>query len=283
MARTIEYYYPDESNPASLKVFQDQSTQIRAIRFTRDHLQEASELENASNYAIYFLFSQKDDHSKPVIYIGQSKQGVGRITQHNQTKDFWSYCILFVSDNKAFDMNAIDYMEYYFIRKLVKSKAYQLENKDMRDKKPNISTFNEPTYLSYIEQIEFLLRADGITLDAPTKAKQLKYYALRGNPTCKVYFQDGAFILEAGAVITPRTSQSTNQSIIYHIDRQNKEITLFEKEGKLEKQTDGTYRSILPISFRSPSAASCFILGRSTNGWDEFDGIKELRSDQAKS
>lgn len=277
MARTIQYYYPDESNPASLKVFQDQSTQIRAIRFTRDRLQKASELENASNYAIYFLFSQKDDHSKPVIYIGQSKQGVGRITQHNQTKDFWSYCILFVSDNNVFDMNAIDYMEYYFIHKLVQSKAYQLENKDMRDREPNISTFNQTTYLSYIEQIEFLLRADGITLDAPTKAKELKYYVLRGNPTCKVYFQDGAFILEVGAVITPYTSSSTNQATIYYIDRQNKEIAQFEKEGKLEKQADGTYRSILPISFRSPSGVSCFILGQSSNGWNVFDGIQELR------
>lgn len=176
-------------------------------------------------------------------------------------------------------MNAIDYMEYYFIRKLIKSRAYELDNRDKRDREPNISTFNQPAYLSYIEQIEFLLRADGIILDAPRKSKQQKYYPLLGNPSCQVYFQDGMFVLEAGAQITPYTSESKKESTIKHIIRQKRELDQFESEGKLEKLADGSYLSILPISFKSTSAVACFLRGRSSNGWDHFEGINELRSE----
>lgn len=277
MERTVQYYYPDEASPASLKVFQDQSSQIRAIRFTRDRIDEARTLENASNYAIYFLFSQDDESNRPVIYIGQSKNGVGRINNHNQYKDFWSYCILFVSDNNAFDMNAIDYMEYYFIHKLLQSKTYQLENKDTREKAPNISTFNRTTYDSYIKQIEFLLLADGIRLDAPTKSPTLKSYPLRGNDTCRIYYKEGAFVLESGAVIIPYTSSSTVKSTRQHIARQQKQLGQFVSEGKLEQLDNGSYRSTSPISFSSPSGVSSFLLGHSSNGWDAFIGVEELR------
>ena len=116
MARAITYYYPDETAPSSLKVFQDRSSQIRGFFFTRDRLEDIAKVENAGNYAIYFLLGNDDDeHPIPTIYVGQSKNGAGRIIDHKYKKSFWSHCIMFVSDNNAFDTNAIDDMEYYFI------------------------------------------------------------------------------------------------------------------------------------------------------------------------
>ena len=45
---------------------------------------------------------------------------------------------MFVSDNNVFDTSAIDYMEYYFIQKVVNAGAYSVENKDWRNKEPVI-------------------------------------------------------------------------------------------------------------------------------------------------
>ena len=104
MARAITYYYPDESAPSSLKVFQDRSSQIRGFYFTRDRLEDIVEVENAGNYAIYFLLGNDDDeHPISTIYVGQSKNGAGRIIDHKYKKTFWSHCIMFVSDNNAFE------------------------------------------------------------------------------------------------------------------------------------------------------------------------------------
>ena len=279
MARVITYYYPDETAPSSLKVFQDRSSQIRGFFFTRDRLDDMAKVENAGNYAIYFLFGNDDDeHPIPTIYVGQSKNGAGRIIDHKYKKSFWSHCIMFVSDNNAFDTNAIDYMEYYFIQKVVSAGVYVVENKDERKKKPNVSIYDQPAYDQYITQIEFLLQIEGVRLTLPAKKIAEKYYKLRGKgPSAQAYFQEGKFYLEVGSIIRPSATKSESMKSI--MDRRKQQIAqlLAEKKIAPSKDDDRCYEVLYPLSFKSPSTMAVFVLGRSANGWDEFVGIEELR------
>ena len=279
MARAITYYYPDETAPSSLKVFQDRSSQIRGFFFTRDRLEDMAKVENAGNYAIYFLLGNDDDeHPIPTIYVGQSKNGAGRIIDHKYKKSFWSHCIMFVLDNNAFDTNAIDYMEYYFIQKVVSAGVYMVENKDERKKEPNVSIYDKPTYDQYITQIEFLLQIEGVRLTLPVKKIAEKYYKLRGKgPSAQAYFQEGKFYLEVGSIIRPSATKSESMKSI--MDRRKQQIAqlLAEKKIAPSKDDDRCYEVLYPLSFKSPSTMAAFILGRSANGWDEFVGIEELR------
>lgn len=279
MARAITYYYPDETAPSSLKVFQDRSSQIRGFFFTRDRLEDIAKVENAGNYAIYFLLGNDDDeHPIPTIYVGQSKNGAGRIIDHKYKKSFWSHCIMFVSDNNAFDTNAIDYMEYYFIQKVVSAGVYVVENKDERKKEPNVSIYDKPTYDQYITQIEFLLQIEGVRLMLPAKKIAEKYYKLRGKgPSAQAYFQEGKFYLEVGSIIRPSATKSESMKSI--MDRRKQQIAqlLAEKKIAPSKDDDRCYEVLYPLSFKSPSTMAVFVLGRSANGWDEFVGIEELR------
>ena len=278
MARAITYYYPDETAPSSLKVFQDRSSQIRGFFFTRDRLEDMAKVENAGNYAIYFLLGNDDDeHPIPTIYVGQSN-GAGRIIDHKYKKSFWSHCIMFVSDNNAFDTNAIDYMEYYFIQKVVSAGVYMVENKDERKKEPNVSIYDKPTYDQYITQIEFLLQIEGVRLTLPAKKIAEKYYKLRGKgPSAQAYFQEGKFYLEVGSIIRPSATKSESMKSI--MDRRKQQIAqlLAEKKIAPSKDDDRCYEVLYPLSFKSPSTMAVFVLGRSANGWDEFVGIEELR------
>lgn len=279
MARAITYYYPDETAPSSLKVFQDRSSQIRGFFFTRDRLEDMAKVENAGNYAIYFLLGNDDDeHPIPTIYVGQSKNGAGRIIDHKYKKSFWSHCIMFVSDNNAFDTNAIDYMEYYFIQKVVSAGVYMVENKDERKKEPNVSIYDQPAYDQYITQIEFLLQIEGVRLTLPAKKIAQKYYKLRGKgPSAQAYFQEGKFYLEVGSIIRPSATKSESMKSI--MDRRKQQIVqlLAEKKIAPSKDDDRCYEVLYPLSFKSPSTMAVFVLGRSANGWDEFLGIEELR------
>ena len=279
MARAITYYYPDETAPSSLKVFQDRSSQIRGFFFTRDRLEDMAKVENAGNYAIYFLLGNDDDeHPIPTIYVGQSKNGAERIIDHKYKKSFWSHCIMFVSDNNAFDTNAIDYMEYYFIQKVVSAGVYVVENKDERKKKPNVSIYDQPAYDQYITQIEFLLQIEGVRLTLPAKKIAEKYYKLRGKgPSAQAYFQEGKFYLEVGSIIRPSATKSESMKSI--MDRRKQQIAqlLAEKKIAPSKDDDRCYEVLYPLSFKSPSTMAVFVLGRSANGWDEFVGIEELR------
>ena len=280
MARAITYYYPDESAPSSLKVFQDRSSQIRGFYFTRDRLEDIAKVENAGNYAIYFLLGNDDDeHPIPTIYVGQSKNGAGRIIDHKYKKTFWSHCIMFVSDNNAFDTNAIDYMEYYFIQKVISAGVYSVENKDERKKEPNVSIYDKPTYDQYITQIEFLLQIEGVRLTLPAKKITGKYYKLKGKgPSAQAYFQDGLFYLDVGSIIRPVSGKSQTKELSNVLLNREKRIQLLLSEGKIAPcEDDGYYKVLYPLSFRSPSMMAVFVLGYNANGWKTFDGIKELR------
>lgn len=279
MARAITYYYPDETAPSSLKVFQDRSSQIRGFFFTRDRLEDIAKEQNAGNYAIYFLLGNYEEHAIPTIYVGQSKNGAGRITDHKHKKSFWSHCIMFVSDNNAFDTNAIDYMEYYFIQKVVSAGVYVVENKDERKKKPNVSIYDQPAYDQYVAQIEFLLQVEGVRLALPSKKITGKYYKLKGKgPSAQAYFQDGLFYLDVGSIIRPVSGKSQPKELPNVLLNREKRIQLLLSEGKIAPcEDDGYYKVLYPLSFRSPSMMAVFVLGYNANGWKTFDGIKELR------
>lgn len=81
---------------------------------------------------MYFLFDKIKNEELTKVYIGQSKNGVYSMKNHNNNKIFWSFCIMFVTDDNSFDTLTIDYLEYCFIRKLEKSEKYLLENKAIR-------------------------------------------------------------------------------------------------------------------------------------------------------
>lgn len=99
--KTITYFYPDKNKAAHLKVFQDRTDQIKAFYFTKEHIKEIEKLDSSTYYAIYFLFDNSDSDNKKT-YIGQSINGIKRIFDHIHKKEFWSYCILFVTDNNRF-------------------------------------------------------------------------------------------------------------------------------------------------------------------------------------
>lgn len=265
MQKTVTYLYPDIKKASSLKVFQDTSNQILGLYFTRENIKAVEDLPNSKNYAVYFLFNNsQDDESR--VYVGQSINGIERIKNHVANKEFWSYCIMFVTDNISFDRLTIDYLEYEFIKKFKKS-SYTLANREPRDKEPNCSIFAKASITSYIEQIEFLLSTEGVELTSnqPTN-KDVNIYAPKGKYDGKLYVKDGKFVLCAGSEIArDNFYRSMNELIESYIS-----------DGKI-KEIDGRIVTQVDLSFKSPSRPAVLISGSSQNGWMFFEGLNELR------
>ncbi|MBB5336262.1 GIY-YIG nuclease family protein [Pectinatus brassicae] len=275
MQKAITYLYPDADNAANLKMFQDRTNQIRAFYFTRESYKQIYDLEFATNYAIYFLFDASKDEN--IVYVGQSVNGIQRIEEHIRAKAFWSYAILFVTDNNSFDKLSIDYLEYKFIQKFKKS-SYILTNKDLRINKPNISTYDRPNLETFIEQIEFLLNAEGIAFDEKlVSVKQIKYYYPSAKHNAKLFVKDGKFILAAGSEIKRPAETTKNWKDKKHFPRGNSIIDSYVENEKA-KIIDGKIITQINLAFKSPSAPADLITGLSENGWKFFKGLEELRN-----
>lgn len=277
MEKTITYFYPEDKKAAHLKVFQDRTNQIKAFYFTKEQIKEIEKQNSSTNYAIYFLFDSSDiDHKK--VYIGQSINGIKRIFDHVNTKDFWSYCILFVTDNNSFDKLTIDYMEYEFIKRFRQS-DFALMNKDPRTNEPNVSMFDKPNILAYSEQIEFLLRAEGVSID-PTPAtpqSETYYYPKNRNYKSSIFVKDGQFILTEGSELRRPVKSSEYWKTGNFFTRYNQVIDDYIKDGKVIEE-NSILKLKFNMSFASPSRVAELVSGRSTNGWAFFEGLKELKS-----
>ena len=64
---------------------------------------------------------------KQRLYVGKTNQGLGRIKQHDRTKDFWDVAVLFVSS--AFDEEIIAGLESEAIAYVQQHSDFVLENK----------------------------------------------------------------------------------------------------------------------------------------------------------
>lgn len=276
--RVVTYLYPKEKIASNLKVFQDRTNQIKAFYFTRDYIKEVENLKSGKNYAVYFLFDNSEDGELTRVYIGQSRNGAYRMQDHNNKKIFWSYCLMFVTDNNSFDTLTIDYLEYYFISKLEDSGKYILENKAMRNNEPNISIYDKPTIYSYIHQIEFLLKAEGINIDEEKIDHTTQFYYPKNKKySAKIFVKDGNFILAEGSIISRPIESAQNWSdkgAFYN--RYTNYIEEFLKEEKIKPFAD-KYKLLMNLTFSSPSAVASLISGYSENGWEFFKDLEKLR------
>lgn len=279
MAKALQYYYPDESAPSEVKIMQRSSSQIKALFFTRYRLKSMLSENSANHYTVYFLFDQPNIITSKRLYIGQSQKGIGRIQEHVAQKDFWQLCIMFVTDNDSFDLNAIDFLEHYFIHLFDRVKTYELENKDKRTQAPKLKDTDRISCQDYIEEIEFLLKAEGVRLMQSTDVEEsLTMYPLKSYPKgASIYYKEGKYYLSIDSIVGP--ARSKGLSWASKLKKRQDMVTMYWDQGYLQAESEAdTYKVVQPIAFDSPSAVAEFVLGCSTNGRKAFEGIRELLS-----
>ncbi len=206
----------------------------------------------------------------------QSANGIQRIEEHVRRKDFWTYGILFVTDNNSFDKLSIDYLEYEFIQRFKKS-SYVLTNKDLRLNKPNISVYDIPNIEAFITQIKFLLSAEGIDIDEQRDRNELiKYYYPPTKHNAKLFVKDGKFILAAGSEIKRPLESTKDWKDKNHYKRGNAIIDSYIENEKV-KEMNGKLITQVNLAFKAPSAPADLITGLSENGWKFFKELEEIR------
>ena len=83
--KTIQVFLTD-GTPRGIKFAEITSNIEQAIFIPRNKINEASSRKEVSRPGLYFLFGESDDSSKPIAYIGQSRNSLNRIRTHDQKK-----------------------------------------------------------------------------------------------------------------------------------------------------------------------------------------------------
>ena len=246
--------------PEGIRIYMRHLSTIKAFVIPRIFLNEAKKLTGVDNPGVYFLIND-DTGSLSTIYIGQTRNGISRLDDHNAKKDFWNKAILFLADSQHFTLNIISGLEKYAIQKAIDANRYQVDNKAVP--KYKISEYDEPLVEEIYEEIEFIMATLGFRMNGSTaQQNQPVFTTSRRGVVGRGTYSGESFDVLPGSEIDMLKAVRIES---YNAKRQE-----YINDGTIVQKEDGKYYLTKIITFKTPSGASDFVLGGSTNGWAEW-------------
>lgn len=246
--------------PKGIRIYMRHLSTIKAFIIPRIYLNEAKKLTGVDNPGVYFLIDD-DTGSLSKIYIGQTRNGISRLDDHNAKKDFWNKAILFLADSQHFTLNIISGLEKYAIQKAIDANRYQVDNKAVP--KYKISEYDEPLVEEIYEEIEFIMATLGFRMnDSVAQQNQPVFTTSRRGIVGRGTYSGESFDVLPGSEI--------DMTKAVRIESYNAKRQECINDGTIVRKENGKYYLTKIITFKTPSGASDFVLGGSTNGWAEW-------------
>lgn len=273
--KTIQVFLTDGS-PRGIKLAEITSNIEQAIFIPRSKMNEASKRKEVSRPGLYFLFGNNGENSKPMVYIGQSRNCLDRIKTHDQKKDFWNYAVLIISKTESFTQTHIEYLEELAITKAAEANRYQLDNA-VNPRKFKVPETLEADLLDNFDTIKILLSTLSFplfeTIEKEEKSKEILYCKGKSALAEGEYKEDG-FVVFKGSIANIELAPASNSTIR---NLRNKLI-----EDKIVTQKGKAFEFQENYLFSSPSSAAAQILGGNINGWTAWKDKKGKTLDELK-
>ena len=222
---------------------------------------------------VYFLICQNDDGTD-ATYIGEAENVLDRLTQHlrdyqsGKEKYYWNTAVVFVGRdlNKAL----IRYLENRFVEIAKDCGRYSVLTKNTYKntvmKESQIASMEE-----FIDNVKILINTLGyrILVPVPQANDDTVYLYCKGSGASgKGFVSAGGFTVVKGSIVSDHTVPSfeTRGKAYFNMRK------ALETDGII---ADRTFTK--DYEFSAPSAASAVIMGRTSNGnedWKTEDGTK---------
>lgn len=261
--KTIQIFLTDGS-PRGIKLADITSNIEQAVFIPRSKMSEAVGRREVSRPGVYFLFGENEDSSRPMAYIGKSRDCLSRIKNHDHKKDFWNYAVLIVSKTESFTQTHIEYLEQLAIVKANEADRYDLEN-GVNPKKFKVPETLEADLLDNFDTIKILLSTLGFVLFETIVTKQTSTVIFSCNGrgiTAKGEYQEDGFVVYKGSTASKTITKGAHESTRTLRRKLLSENVLVDRGNELLFAENHL--------FKSPSAASALVMGRSSNGWAEW-------------
>ena len=245
--------------PDGIRTYMRHLSTMKSFVVPRPYLNEAKKLTGINNPGVYFLI---DDETGALsqLYIGQTRNGIARLDDHNSKKDFWNKAILFLADDEHFTLNIISGLEKYTIQKAIDANRYRIDNKTVP--KYKISEYDMPLVEEIYEEIEFIMATLGYHMNGTAEMSKNVFTTSRRGIIAYGVYNGERFELQLGSEI--------DISHPAKLESYNAQRTAMLADGTIAPKSDGKHYLTKIVSFKTPSGAADFALGGSNNGWVEW-------------
>ena len=260
ISKKLEIIYHN-GQPDGIRSIRRHLSTMTTYVIPRPLLSEAKKLSGINRPGIYYLISENDDNKIAQIYIGQTRNGVVRLDDHNRSKDFWNKAIMFLADSKTFSLDMISGLEAYAIGKAHDAKRYKVENSV--NPKYEIDEYDLPLIEEVYEEIQFIMATQGYKMDnskVTLNEANTLHTTRNGITAFGVYDGENFEVLEGSEIDMNRKCHSATMEKQRQTALANGNIICVE----------GKFKLTVSIPFTSPSSAGMFVLGGIINGWTEW-------------
>jgi len=282
--KTIKIYLVD-GKPDGIKTAELSNWVGKAIAIPRNKLKDAKERTECNQPSIYFLVGREDEESVlPNVYIGEAEVLWKRLVTHESGKDFWQIVVAFISKDNNLTKAHIKYLESRCLE-IAKSVSRCVLQNTSESALPNLSESDISEMEEYLDNLKVLLASLGYPILQEAMTKQDKdlgmlFYCKGKGATGKGRMTNEGFIVYKDSTASTQITEA--------VRRRNERIaSSLLQSGHIKKISDRLFKFEKEYLFNSPSAASDFIVGHSSNGWDYWKTkqgktLKEIEKERLK-
>lgn len=260
ISKKLEMIYHN-GQPDGIRSIRRNLSTMTTYVIPRPLLSEAKNISGINRPGIYYLINEDDGNKIVQLYIGQTRNGINRLDDHNRSKDFWNKAIMFLAESKTFTLDMISGLEKFAIIKAQESKRYKVENNVVP--KYEIDEYDLAAVEEIYDEIQFIMATQGYKMnDAKIISNEadILHTTRNGITAFGVYNGEKFEVLEGSQINIDKPA---------HLQRYNRQRKELLSEQSIVN-IDGKYTLKVTVSFDTPSGASNFVLGGSTNGWVEW-------------
>ena len=260
ISKKLEVIYHN-GQPDGIRSIRRNLSTMTTYVIPRPLLSEAKNISGINRPGIYYLINEDDGNKIVQLYIGQTRNGIARLDDHNRSKDFWNKAIMFLAESKTFTLDMISGLEKFAIIKAQESKRYKVDNNVLP--KYETDEYDLAAVEEIYEEIQFIMATQGYKMnDAKCTINEADIlHTTRNGITAYGVYNGEKFEVLDGSQI--------NMNKPTHLQRYNR-----QREDLISQQSiinvDGKYILKVTLSFDTPSGAGQFILGGSINGWTKW-------------
>ena len=233
---------------------------------------------------IYLLFGSDEKTGRQVVYIGQAsvrKNGEGilyRLMEHNRNpkKDYWNEAIAITTSNDSLGPTEISYLEHRFCQLANEAKRYDVKNEN----DPTLGNPSEEKMSELEDFIDYARIVVGMLghkvfvplIDTESNMPETnEYFCSRNNSMASGIQTSDGFVVRKGSVLSKSLTKSCPEYVI-------------KKREQYKGIVDDSNTLTEDVLFSTPSGASSFVCGASTNGnveWKTKEGktLKTINSE----
>lgn len=159
-AFTIRIFVPD-GDPDGVRIIDRMNWTGVGFVFPRSKWQDVRKRSDLKSTGVYILVGYSAEDELPMLYIGQADGVSTRIDQHQQSKDFWDWGIVFTSASGGLNRAHVTWLEYALVKRAVEASRSHLENGN-EPQEPRLSEAEKADTEGFLQEILQILPLVGL-------------------------------------------------------------------------------------------------------------------------